>query len=369
MKRGDTASKMVLVSGCYDILHGGHVQFLEDAAALGDRLVVVLSGEDVLIQHKGRCQAMPTEHKVAVLNALGCVDEVIVSPTPEEMGLDFMVYLWAEDVDILAVTEDDRYVEQKRALCRARDIAYVQLPKRLDHPPISTTEIRRRCSAPEWVPLRVDFAGGWLDVPSLAREGAFIVNCAITPGLCLAGNWAEPGCGLGGSAAWAILNGKDGVEEELKAGVGWQDPAVILETGLCVWRSGQRPELEMKDSGDWLKGLMAIKYLGGRHVAAELTGAERDFDAIVEAGRLAHEAVRTRDVDLLGLAISWSLAIQYGEPMEAIGYFGAVGAKYSGSGHGGYALYLFASQTKRDAFVADSGAGTLAIEPYCRWRS
>ena len=45
----------------------------------------------------------------------------------------------------------------------------------------------------------------------------------------------EQKSGLGGSGAWALLNGHDGVESELNLGVGWQDPAIIRETGLCVW--------------------------------------------------------------------------------------------------------------------------------------
>lgn len=366
MKRGNVVPKTVLVSGCYDILHGGHIQFLRDAAAMGDRLVVSVADDTALLEHKGRLSAMPVEHKVAVLNAIECVDQVVVSSVQAEPGMDFEPLLDTLKPTILAVTGDDRYREAKRAACAKRDIQYVVLPKGLDYELTTTSEIRRRCAAPEWVPLRVDFAGGWLDVPSLARKGGFIVNCAITPGLSLKNNWAQPGSGLGGSAAWAILNAKDGVTEELAAGAGWQDPAVIIETGLCVWRSGQRPELETKDSGDWLKGLMALKYMGGKHVTADLTGAERDFDAIVEAGELAYEAVRLRDVELLGEAIGCSCEIQCAEPMEALEHFGEIGAKYSGCGHGGYALYLFASQVERDAFVTNHDG--VAIEPYCRWR-
>jgi hypothetical protein len=55
-----------------------------------------------------------------------------------------------------------------------------------------------------------------------------------------------PGAGLGGSAAHALINGRDPVQSELDLGVGWQDPAVIRETGLCVWRSGPKPVLDFK---------------------------------------------------------------------------------------------------------------------------
>jgi len=134
-----------------------------------------------------------------------------------------------------------------------------------DFAPISTSEIVRWIRAPEVAPLRVDFAGGWLDVPRFARKGGYIVNCAISPTVSLREWPYHQNAGLGGSGAWALINGKDGVSSELDLGVGWQDPAVINETGLCVWRSGQRPELEMKTDGGLLRGRLALYWSGKQH--------------------------------------------------------------------------------------------------------
>ena len=75
----------------------------------------------------------------------------------------------------------------------------------------------------------------------------------------------EKRSGLGGSAAWAILNGENGVNSEINLGVGWQDPAIIQETGLCVWHSGLNPELYFKRDGKMLKGLMAIHFSNNEH--------------------------------------------------------------------------------------------------------
>ena len=119
--------------------------------------------------------------------------------------------------------------------------------------------------APTESPLRVDFAGGWLDVPRHSREGAYVVNCAISPMVSLRDWNYEQKSGLGGSGAWALLNGEDGVEAELDLGVGWQDPAVIRESGLCVWRSGNLPVLEFKQNGEMLAGRMAIYWTGIEH--------------------------------------------------------------------------------------------------------
>ena len=77
------------------------------------------------------------------------------------------------------------------------------------------------------VPARVDFAGGWLDLPKFARGGAFIVNCAITPGFVHGQESYPPGAGLGGSAAIAShvvidLNKAAGVRA-----VALNDPAAL----------------------------------------------------------------------------------------------------------------------------------------------
>ena len=51
--------KRVFVSGCYDILHAGHIQFFREARALGDFLTVSFASSDVLWHHKQRKPSMP----------------------------------------------------------------------------------------------------------------------------------------------------------------------------------------------------------------------------------------------------------------------------------------------------------------------
>jgi len=54
----------VFVSGCYDILHGGHLEFWSQARALGTHLTVSFASDDVLAAHKSsRRSSIPTEHK------------------------------------------------------------------------------------------------------------------------------------------------------------------------------------------------------------------------------------------------------------------------------------------------------------------
>ncbi len=351
----------VFVSGCYDILHAGHLQFFEEARALGDHLTVSFANEEILWKHKARQPSLPDDHKVVLLRSLEMVDEVVAGDG-EVKGLDFEPIFRELRPDILAVTEDDQYGALKEKLCAELGCRYVILPKTPPRfEPISTTEIRNRVSGQVEAPLRVDFGGGWLDVPKHAREGGFIVNCAISPKVSLR-DWSyEQKAGLGGSGAWALLNGRDGVEAELDLGVGWQDPAVIRETGICVWKSGERPRLDFKRDGSFLAGKMGLLWTGSPHDTPSSVGIERDYDLIEKAGAKAREAVIEESVDLLAEAIGLSYEVQRGEGMEELPEVaGAVAKKYCGGGHGGYALYLFESAEARDA-----AEGIREIEPCC----
>lgn len=354
----------VFVSGCYDILHAGHVQFFREARALGDHLTVCFASNEVLWHHKQRRSSLPDEHKRALIAAMEMVDEVVVGEGMDE-GIDFKEHFLRLRPDILAVTEDDKYAPLKRALCAEVGAKYVVMAKTPPQfPPISTTQIVKFIRAPEVAPLRVDFGGGWLDVPRLARAGAFIVNCAISPTVSLRAWPYERNAGLGGSGAWALLNGKDGIGSELDLGVGWQDPAVIAETGLCVWRSGPRPVLDVKTSGECLRGRMALHWTGTEHDTPAMVGGARDYDAIARAGATARAAVWANDFTGLAEAVRQSYAVQRAEGMAELrgDLPGALAWKYCGGGFGGYAVYLFTEAAQRDAACAT--AGLRAIEPY-----
>jgi cytidyltransferase-like protein len=358
--------KKVFVSGCYDILHAGHLQFFEEARALGDYLIVSFASAEVLWHHKRRKPSIPDDHKRALLQGLRMIDEVIVTQGQKE-GLDFEEDFLRIQPDFLIVTEDDHYGALKRDLCARVGAQYTVLPKTPPRfEPVSTSSIVRWVQAPTEAPLRVDFAGGWLDVPRFSRPGEFIVNCAISPLVSLREWPYEKQAGLGGSGAWALLNGRDGVTSEIDMGVGWQDPAVIRETGLCVWRSGMTPVLDFKQNGDFLSGCMAVLWTGHSHDTPGVVDHPRDYERIAASGRIARDGAR--HASLRGLADGMSAFHQTQldegmEPLPAIA--GAIAHKYCGGGYGGYALYLFDKSELRTQALADH-AQLRAVEPFCR---
>jgi cytidyltransferase-like protein len=359
--------KKVFISGCYDILHAGHIQFFKEAKSLGDYLIVCFAGDKVLAKHKRKKPSIPELHKKILLESIEIVDEVVIGEDESELGLDFIQHFINLKPDILAVTEDDKYKQKKINLCLKTNSEYIVLPKTdVGTESISTSSILRRIKAPNNAPLRVDFGGGWLDVPKFKKEGGFIVNCSITPFVSLHEWNYEKKSGLGGSGAWAILNGFSGVDSELELGCGWQDPAVIIETGLCSWKSGDSPVLEIKIDPSILNGLMALLYTGESHDTPGNANIVRDYDLIYKAGKLANKALYKKDLNILFEAINLSYKAQIKEGMKELKDFHkTVAKKYCGGGWGGYALYVFLNQSDRDEFV-NLTKGAIAIEPYIK---
>ncbi len=80
--------KIVFTNGCFDIIHAGHVDYLEKAKALGDILVVGLNSDDSIRRIKGKDRPVNIQqHRKKVLEALKPVDLVIVfdEDTPEKL--------------------------------------------------------------------------------------------------------------------------------------------------------------------------------------------------------------------------------------------------------------------------------------------
>ena len=71
--------KIVFTNGCFDLIHAGHVDYLQKARAMGDRLVVGLNSDVSITRLKGPSRPIaPQEHRKSILEALACVDEVVI---------------------------------------------------------------------------------------------------------------------------------------------------------------------------------------------------------------------------------------------------------------------------------------------------
>lgn len=71
--------KLVFTNGCFDLLHAGHVRYLQQARALGDALAVGLNSDRSVRELKGEGRPLnPQDDRAEVLAALGCVDYVVI---------------------------------------------------------------------------------------------------------------------------------------------------------------------------------------------------------------------------------------------------------------------------------------------------
>ncbi len=75
-------ARLVFTNGCFDLLHVGHVRYLQAARRLGDALAVGLNGDESVRALKGPSRPLNSEHdRAEILAALECVDYVTVFPT------------------------------------------------------------------------------------------------------------------------------------------------------------------------------------------------------------------------------------------------------------------------------------------------
>jgi rfaE bifunctional protein nucleotidyltransferase chain/domain len=73
--------RVVATNGCFDLLHFGHVSYLQRARALGDLLIFGLNGDQSVRELKGAGRPLvPQRQRAAVLAALACVDAVVIFP-------------------------------------------------------------------------------------------------------------------------------------------------------------------------------------------------------------------------------------------------------------------------------------------------
>jgi len=163
--------KRVFVSGCFDMLHSGHIAFLQEASEYGD-LYIGLGSDKTIRDLKGRDTINSEEERVYMLNALSCVHKASVN---KGSGLiDFVEDIKTLNPDMFIVNEDGHSPE-KVELCRDLGIEYKVL-KRIPHanlPARSTTALR----TVKPMPYRIDLAGTWIDQPYVSK---YYPGAAIT---------------------------------------------------------------------------------------------------------------------------------------------------------------------------------------------
>lgn len=110
--------KIVLVGGCFDVLHYGHIKFLESAKARGDVLVVALENDEFIRQRKKREPFHTLKQRAEILTNLRSVDVVVCLPTFTTTK-EYVDFVGIIKPSIIAVTSGDTHLPQKRQCAEA----------------------------------------------------------------------------------------------------------------------------------------------------------------------------------------------------------------------------------------------------------
>ena len=105
--------RIVFANGCFDVLHVGHVRYLEAAKALGDLLIVAINSDEQAHRLKGEGRPlMPQDQRAEIVSALDAVDLVTIfdEPTVTELLLALKPDIHAKGTDYTVDTVPERDV-------------------------------------------------------------------------------------------------------------------------------------------------------------------------------------------------------------------------------------------------------------------
>jgi cytidyltransferase-like protein len=157
-------SLKAFVSGSFDMLHSGHIEFFREAAQYGD-LYVALGSDRTIFELKGRSTVNSEQERLFMVKAISYVKDAFISCGSGI--LDFEAELRELLPDFFIINADGHTAE-KRDLCYTLGIQYVIL-ERKPYPALearSTTQLRQ-C---DFLPYRIDLAGGWHDQPFVSKH-------------------------------------------------------------------------------------------------------------------------------------------------------------------------------------------------------
>ena len=360
--------KKVFVSGCYDMLHSGHVAFFEEAASHGE-LYVGLGSDQTIYELKGRRTINSNAERLYMVKALRCVKDAWIS---SGSGLlDFEKELRELKPDIFFVNTDG-YTPSKEKLCKELGIE-LMVSKRLPSaglPARSTTSLRQECR----IPYRVELCGGWLDQPA--------VN-SLCPGSVVVMS-IEPTVEFNDRAGMATSSRKKAIDLwQTQFPVG--DREQLARLLFCVENppgtkavSGSQDQLGLLlpglnklnyDNGYWPVSIESVtddavlNFIADKLWLVALPQRQRDYDVLantsvnpVSSKKLADATERCWQAMLNGDAKGWGEATRTcfeaqlemypnmltADVSEAVGRYrsGAYGWKLTGCGGGGYLILV-----------------------------
>ena len=152
--------KKVFVSGCYDLLHSGHVEFFRQASQFGE-LYVGIGSDQTILGYKHHKTFYPEQERLFIVKSIRYVKDAFINQCDGIM--DFIPTVDMVKPDVFVVNADGGS-ETKRKFCEERGIEYVELQRTPAEglTARSSTDIKDSTCQ---LPTRLDLAGTWIDQP------------------------------------------------------------------------------------------------------------------------------------------------------------------------------------------------------------
>lgn len=184
------STKKVFVSGCYDLLHSGHVEFFNQASQYGD-LYVGIGSDTTYLEYKHRKPMFPEQERLFMVQNIKAVKKAYINKGSGV--IDFLPTIDIVKPDVFVVNAEGGS-EEKRRLCEERGIQYVEL-ERTPHmglqarsssslkAGIGNGEATEASSAGiNEIPTRLDLAGTWIDQPYVSMyHPGWAVTISLEP--------------------------------------------------------------------------------------------------------------------------------------------------------------------------------------------
>ena len=180
-------NKKVFVSGCYDLLHSGHIEFFIQASRYGD-LYVGIGSDETYLEYKHRKPMFPQEERLFMVKSIKYVKDAYINAG--HGVIDYVPTLDIVKPDIFVVNAEGGS-DEKRRICEERGIQYVEL-ERTPHEGLqarSSSSLKAALgkddsavAAYEGIPTRLDLAGTWIDQPYVScYHPGWAITISIEP--------------------------------------------------------------------------------------------------------------------------------------------------------------------------------------------
>ena len=180
-------NKKVFVSGCYDLLHSGHIEFFIQASRYGD-LYVGIGSDETYLEYKHRKPMFPQEERLFMVKSIKYVKDAYINAGSGV--IDYVPTLDIVKPDIFVVNAEGGS-DDKRRICEERGIQYVEL-ERTPHEGLqarSSSSLKAALGKDdsavatyEGIPTRLDLAGTWIDQPYVScYHPGWAITISIEP--------------------------------------------------------------------------------------------------------------------------------------------------------------------------------------------